>query len=67
MAEQEMVGRSVHVAVTTCENLCEHHYVIIPMSPSHDYLNWKIRVFFNYYILLKTFIYLTGFFFYKKQ
>lgn len=39
---EQMVSRPVHVAVTTSENLCEHHYVIIPMSPCHDYLNWKI-------------------------
>lgn len=43
MAEQKMVSRLVHTAVTTCENLHEYHYVIIPMSPSHDYLNWKIH------------------------
>lgn len=43
MDEQKMVSRAARVAVTTCENLCEHHYVIIPMSLFHDYLNWKIH------------------------
>lgn len=65
MAEQKMVSRPVHGAIITCENLCEHCYMIILMSPSNDYLNWKI-FFFNYSILQKIFIYLTGLYFLQK-